>query len=121
MSSPAEPKWLLLEAVLAMHKLLITEHGGASEVRDRSLLESALARPHNLFGYEDPKPSLSRLAASYAFGIAKNHPFVDGNKRVALTAAAVFLELTVPRLKQTRRKPSPSSAIWQAGPSTKMN
>lgn len=93
MSSPAEPKWLLLEAVLAMHKLLIAEHGGASEVRDRSLLESALARPHNLFGYEDPKPSLSRLAASYAFGIANNHPFVDGNKRVALTAAAVFLEI----------------------------
>lgn len=94
MSSPAEPKWLLLEAVLAMHKLLIAEHGGAAEVRDRGLLESALARPQNLFGYEDPKPSLSRLAASYAFGIAKNHPFVDGNKRVALTAAAVFLEIT---------------------------
>lgn len=93
MSSLAEPRWLLLEAVLAMHKLLIAEHGGASELRDRGLLESALAQPQNLFGYEDPKPSPSRLAASYAFGIAKNHPFVDGNKRVALTAAAVFLEI----------------------------
>ncbi len=93
MTKRQEPKWLLVDAVLAMHKMLIAEHGGAAELRDRGLLESALARPQNLFGYEDPKPSLTRLAASYAFGIAKNHPFVDGNKRVALTAAAVFLEI----------------------------
>ena len=76
-----------------MHKILIAEHGGAAEVRDRALLESALARPQSLFTYEEPKPSLTRLAASYTFGVAKNHPFVDGNKRVALTAAAVFLEI----------------------------
>jgi death on curing protein len=88
-----KPKWLLVDAVLAIHKMLIAEHGGATKMRDRGLLESALARPQNLFGYEEPKPSLTRLAASYAFGIAKNHPFVDGNKRVALTAAAVFLEI----------------------------
>jgi death-on-curing protein len=88
-----QPKWLLVEAVLAMHKMLIAEHGGRGEVRDRGLLESALARPQNLFGYEDRKPPLTRLAASYAFGITKNHPFLDGNKRVALTAAAVFLEI----------------------------
>ena len=59
----------------------------------QGLLESALARPKNLHGYETPKPPLARLAASYAFGLAKNHPFVDGNKRVALTASAVFLEI----------------------------
>lgn len=93
MTEPKEPQWLLVEAVLAMHKMLIAEHGGTSEVRDRGLLDAALARPQNLFAYEDPKPPLTRLAASYAFGIAKNHPFVDGNKRVALTAAAVFLEI----------------------------
>jgi death-on-curing protein len=73
--------------------MLTAEHGGAVEVRDRGLLESALGRPQNLFGYGEPTPPLTRLAASYAFGIAKNHPFMDGNKRVALTAAAVFLEI----------------------------
>ncbi|MFC1610663.1 type II toxin-antitoxin system death-on-curing family toxin [Myxococcota bacterium] len=93
MTKRKQPKWLLNEAVLAIHKMLIAEHGGTAEVRDRGLLESALARPKNLHGYENPKPSLARLAASYAFGIAKNHPFVDGNKRVALTASAVFLEI----------------------------
>ncbi len=57
------------------------------------LLSSALSRPRNSFAYSDPKPSLAEIAASYAFGLAKNHPFVDGNKRIALTAAAVFLEI----------------------------
>lgn len=93
MTKPKEPKWLSVDAVLAMHKMLIAEHGGATDVRDRGMLESALARAKNLYGYENPKPSLARLAASYAFGIAKNHPFVDGNKRAALTATAVFLEI----------------------------
>ena len=101
MTKRKTPKWLLIAAVLAMHKMLIAEHGGAAEVRDRGLLESALARPENLFAYERPKPSLARLAASYAFGIAKNHPFVDGNKRVALTASAVFLEINGQTLTAT--------------------
>ena len=91
MTKRKEPRWLLAEVVLAIHKMLIAEHGGTGEVRDRGLLESALARAKNLHSYE--KPSLARLAATYAFGIAKNHPFVDGNKRVALTAAAVFMEI----------------------------
>ena len=93
MTKREEPKWLLTEAVLAMHKMLVAEHGGAVEVRDQGLLESALARPKNLHCYENPEPSLARLAASYAFGIGKTLPFVDGNKRVALTASAVFLEI----------------------------
>lgn len=92
MTQRRAPKWLITEAVLAIHKMLIAEHGGAAELHDRGLLESALARPKNLHGYADPKPTLAQLAAAYAFGIAKNHPFVDGNKRVAFTASVVFLE-----------------------------
>ena len=84
---------MLVDAVISMNKMLIAEHGGSSGLRDRGLLESALARPKNLFAYVKPKPTLSTLAAAYAFGIVKNHPFLDGNKRVALTAAAVFLEV----------------------------
>jgi len=76
-----------------MHEMLIAAHGGTSGLRDRGLLESALARPENLFVYEEAAPTLARLAAGYAFGIARNHPFADGNKRTALTVAAVFLEI----------------------------
>jgi len=70
----------------------MAEHGGASGVRDNTLLDSALARPKQRFAY-DSTVSLFELAASYSFGLAKNHPFVDGNKRIAFTIAAVFLEL----------------------------
>jgi death-on-curing protein len=89
----AEPEWLLEPVVLAIHRALIAEHGGAEGLRDRSLLESALARPQNLLVYKDPPPSVFDLAASYAYGLSRNHCFVDGNKRIALTAALVFLEL----------------------------
>jgi death on curing protein len=87
----SEPIWLRLEAILAAHDDQLAEHGGGVGVRDQGLLESALARPLNLHAYGEP--SLSRLAASYAFGIARNHPFVDGNKRTALVAAELFLGL----------------------------
>jgi death on curing protein len=86
-----EPVWLRLEAILAAHDEQLTEHGGGAGIRDRGLLESALARPLNLYAYGEP--SLPRLAAAYAFGIARNHPFVDGNKRSALVAAELFLAL----------------------------
>lgn len=86
----AEPVWLLREFVLAIHERLIADHGGSAGLRDEGLLESALARPMHLFTYG--KPPLPELAASYAVGIAKNHAFVDGNKRTAFVAAAVFLE-----------------------------
>lgn len=72
-----------------MHDRLLAEHGGIAGVRDESLLESALARPKNLIAYG--KPSLFELAAAYAFGIVKNHPFIDGNKRTGFMAAFVFL------------------------------
>jgi death-on-curing protein len=83
--------WINPAAVLAIHDEQIAEHGGADGVRDTALLESALARPLNLAGYRTP--DVFALAASYAFGIAKNHPFVDGNKRTALVLCELFLEL----------------------------
>jgi len=86
-----EPVWLRLEAILAAHDDQLAEHGGGVGILDQGLLESALARPRNLFAYGEA--SLARLAAAYAFGIARNHPFVDGNKRTALVAAEGFLGL----------------------------
>ena len=100
----AEPVWLLREFIIAVHERLIAEYGGSPGLRDEGLLESALARPLHLFNYG--APSLAQLAASYAVGIAKNHAFVDGNKRTAFVAAAVFLErnglnLTAPEAEAT--------------------
>ncbi len=83
--------WLLAEAVFAMHEEQLEAHGGATGVRDAGLLESALARPQNAAAYADP--DLAELAALYALGIARNHPFVDGNKRTAWTALVTFLAL----------------------------
>lgn len=88
-----EIKWLLEETVYAIHKRQIAEHGGSDGVRDEGLLLSALARPQNLLAYGDPSPDISALAASYAYGVAKNHPFIDGNKRTALVVARTFLLL----------------------------
>ena len=85
-------KWLRIDAVLAMHKRQIAEHGGDDGVRDIGLMESALARPQNIHAYE-PDADIARLAAALAFGIAKNHPFVDGNKRTSLVATRTFLVL----------------------------
>lgn len=85
-------KWLLRDAVLSMHKRQIAEHGGDDGVRDLGLLESALARAKNVEAYE-PGADIARLAAAYGFGIAKNHPFIDGNKRTALVATRTFLLL----------------------------
>ena len=93
-------KWLRTDAVLAMHKRQIAEHGGGDGVRDHGLLESALARPQNIAAYE-PDADIARLAAGYAFGIAKNHPFVDGNKRTALVASRTFLILNGYQLNAT--------------------
>ena len=86
------PIWIEIREAEAIHERLIAEHGGQDGIRDRNLLESALARPKQLFADGD-RPSLAQLAASYAFGIARKHPFIDGNKRVALVVAFAFLEL----------------------------
>ncbi len=85
-----QPVWLLKQAVLALHAECLRVHGGSDGIRDEGLLESALARPQQQFHYA--KADLWRLAAAHAIGIAKNHPFVDGNKRAAFLAAIVFLE-----------------------------
>lgn len=84
--------WLSRDALLAAHDEQLAEHGGAAGIRDLNLFESALAWPQNLAAYE--QPDAARLAASYAFGIAKNHPFIDGNKRTALVALEAFLVLS---------------------------
>ena len=89
---PAEPLWIRRDAVLAIHRRQLAEHGGSEGVRDDGLLESALARPKNLLAYSDT-PDLVSLAASYAIGLVKNHPFIDGNKRTAFVVCRVFLIL----------------------------
>jgi death-on-curing protein len=86
-----EPRWVLKRALLAMHGEQLAEHGGSSGLRDETLLDSALAKPRNV-AYEEAA-GLSRLAASYAFGIARNHAFIDGNKRTALAVSESFLRL----------------------------
>ena len=86
-----KPVWVLRETVLAVQEELLSQFGGAAGVRDEHLLESALAHPQHLLAYG--KPSIFDLAASYGFGLVKNHPFVDGNKRIGFTVAVLFLEI----------------------------
>jgi death-on-curing protein len=88
-----EPIWIMDEFVGMIHQRQLLEHGGQGGVRDPGLLESALARPKNLFYYQSEDVDIARLAASYAFGIAKNHAFVDGNKRTAFVVCLTFLQL----------------------------
>lgn len=83
-------RWLKIDRVLAIHARQIAEHGGEAGVRDLGLLESALARPMNIEAYE-PDADIARLAAAYAFGIVKNHPFIDGNKRTGYVVMETFL------------------------------
>lgn len=87
-----EPVWLDRLIVLTMHEEQVREHGGSHGVRDEGLMASALARPQQLFHYGD-KADIFDLAAAYGFGVAKNHPFVDGNKRTAFQCMFVFLGL----------------------------
>jgi death-on-curing protein len=87
-----EPIWLELQALLILHREGLDEHGGPDGIRDRGLLESALARPLNLFHYERVTDRC-RLAAEYACGIVRNRPFNDGNKRAAFISAILFLKL----------------------------
>jgi death-on-curing protein len=88
-----EPLWMeTIDAVVA-HDLELTAHGGSAGIRDAGLLESALARPKNIWAYADSPPSLPALGAAYAYGISSNHPFVDGNKRTALLVSFTFLDV----------------------------
>jgi death on curing protein len=87
----SKPVWLMREVVLVVHDQLIAQFGGGAGLRDAGLLDSALARPIHLATYS--QPTLPKLAASYAFGLVKNHPFIDGNKRIGFVAAMLFLEI----------------------------
>lgn len=90
-SKPTEPAWLDAKIALAVHDRQLAEHGGGTGIRDEGMLESALARSVNRWTYGEKDPA--SLAAAYAFGIARNHPFVDGNKRTAWVLARLFLAL----------------------------
>jgi death-on-curing protein len=85
--------WIEKALTLAIHDRQLSEHGGGSGLRDETMLDSALARPRQLYAYGDPAPDLADLAASLAFGLARNHPFVDGNKRTAHVCYRVFIAL----------------------------
>ncbi|WEK50446.1 MAG: type II toxin-antitoxin system death-on-curing family toxin [Candidatus Kaistia colombiensis] len=98
-----EPRWLTLEEVLVAHERQLARFGGPAGLRDQGALESALDRPRNKFAYGETE--LASLAAAYAYGIARNHPFVDGNKRAAFIAMMLFL-----RLNGVRFAPSPAEA-----------
>jgi len=86
-----EPRWLNIVEVIDMHAEQLAMFGGAEGIRDQGLLESALSRPKNRWHYDET--DLAALAAAYAFGVARNHPFVDGNKRAAFHCLVVFLRL----------------------------
>jgi death on curing protein len=94
----SEPVWVQKAALLLLHAAVLAEHGGIEGLRDERLLESALARPKNLFVYEGID-SLSRLAAAYAIGISRNDPFLDGNKRASFIAMALFIAVNGSRLR----------------------
>jgi death-on-curing family protein len=86
-----EPVWISKRAVLAMHSEQLAEHGGSNGMGDETLLDSALGMPQNVFAFDD-NPDIFRLAASYAFDIARNHAFIDGNERTALVVSMTFLD-----------------------------
>ncbi len=94
----SEPIWVSRRTLKYLHGESLSEHGGPAGLRDEGMLEPALVRAKNLYAYEG-ETELCRLAAAYAFGIAKNNPFVDGNKRAALIAAGMFLRINGIRLK----------------------
>jgi len=97
----SEPRWVAKQALLLLHGESLAEHGGMMGIRDEGLLDSALERPRNQFAYGGVS-DIVQLAAAYAFGIARNHPFADGNKRAALISAGLFLRLNGKRLQADR-------------------
>lgn len=89
-------RWIDRTVLIAIHDMQLAEHGGGAGLRDGNLLESALAKPENLAAYGNP--DVAALAAAYGYGISRNHAFIDGNKRTALVAAELFLQLNGWRL-----------------------
>ena len=110
----AEPEWLELDSVVALHDRSLALHGGAEGVRDRGLLESALARPQNRYAYEGLN-DIAELAATYAAAISGNHPFMDGNKRAAFQSLLLFLRLNGYRLEADREEAAAAIYSLAAG------
>ncbi|MFZ5616622.1 MAG: type II toxin-antitoxin system death-on-curing family toxin [Pseudomonadota bacterium] len=106
-------RWVPKGSVFGIHAKSLAAYGGADGVRDEGLLESALARPENLAAYGEP--DIFDLAAAYAFGIVRNHPFVDGNKRAAFLTAAVFLELNRYSLAATEPEATATMLAFASG------
>lgn len=96
--------WILEETVRAIHSRQIAEHGGIDGIRDGGLLLSALARPQNLLAYSEEISDISALAAAYSYGIARNHPFFDGNKRTAFVIMRTFLLLNGYDIKASQKE-----------------
>ena len=91
MLASLEPTWVLCSSVESIHRWEIGKHGGSHGIRDKSLLLSAIESPRNRWHYEEPQPSIIALAATYAFKLTRNHPFVDGNKRTSCAVCMLFL------------------------------
>lgn len=106
-------RWLSQRALVLLHDESLAQHGGSSGLRDEGLLESALSRARNIAAYGTP--DVAELAAAYAYGIAKNHPFVDGNKRAAFLAAGVFLRLNGMRLVASQAEATVAMFTLAAG------
>jgi death-on-curing protein len=106
-------RWIDRRALLLLHGESLAEHGGAAGMRDEGLLDSALARPQNLCAYG--QPDIADLAAAYAFGVARNHPFVDGNKRAAFLCVGMFLFLNGHRLRATQAEATLAMLALAAG------
>lgn len=106
-------RWISKQALLVLHAESLAEHGGSSGTRDEGLLDSALARPQNLAAYG--QPDAAALAAAYGFGIARNHPFIDGNKRAALLATGLFLYLNGHRLTASQAETTLTMLALAAG------
>ncbi|MGA9779441.1 MAG: type II toxin-antitoxin system death-on-curing family toxin [Limisphaerales bacterium] len=107
------PVWILRETALTLHEQTLAESGGEAGLRDEGLPDSALAKPQNLFAYG--KPTLFELAASYGFGLVKNHPFMDGNKRVGFLLAVIFLELNGHHFQATEPEAAVRTRALAAG------
>jgi death-on-curing protein len=103
--------WIDSLLAIAMHELALLEGGGAEGLRDAGLLESALARPRQLLGYTDPKPTIPDLAAAYAWALIRDHPFVDANKRTAFLVATAFCETNGCKFQAPEGEPA---VIFQA-------
>ena len=108
-----EWRWIDKRALLMLHDESLAEHGGAAGLRDEGLLDSALARPLNLAAYGEP--DAADLAAAYGYGLAKNHPFVDGNKRATFLAAGLFLAVNGLRLKVSQAEATVAVFTLAAG------